>query len=71
MIIEGGILQANYKMIRSCIETSRDQDHLDTCRKMIQDRIEIWGAEDLHNDLLNRIQVKEVELIASRYQEVE
>jgi N-dimethylarginine dimethylaminohydrolase len=65
------ILNKNFNMIAKQIMSSHNQLHLDTCRRMIEERIAIWGDRISENDLYNLIQVREVELIAQDYPLVE
>lgn len=61
------IIERNAELIKKCISTSSNQLHLNTCREMINERIAPWGVFDILNELYNMIQVREVELIVTRY----
>jgi hypothetical protein len=57
------ILTNQFNMIAKCIMSSQNQLHLETCRKMIEERIEIWGDWISASDLKNLIGVRENELV--------
>lgn len=56
-----------YALISRCIESCFSAEQLDTCRMMIRERIAMWNVPEIVNLLYNELQVREVELIVSRY----
>jgi hypothetical protein len=56
------------QFIAKCIATSLNAQHLDVCAKMIEERIESWGAYSDAEKLRKLILVRQCELLITQYQ---
>lgn len=63
------LLEMQVEFISVCIASCADQLQLQTCERMIRERVDCWGLWDQSELLRRQILVRTCEIIAGRYTE--